>query len=178
MRHDTGGCGYPSIRRSTQACRPLRPPSTTPRVPAADAMRWRIHWTDLLGLNLTDPGFDAAVLSEFRSLLIDADGLVASPCGPGAELIGPVPNGDQWRARSSAKAIDQVGGFPTRSNRQGRHLKTHHQWRDCRAISRSSSSTAPLRVGDLMARNRVETSSHCMTVGRSGLAEPISALKK
>ncbi len=37
---------------------------------AADAVRSRIDWKNLLGLELTDPGFDASVLSEFRSRLV------------------------------------------------------------------------------------------------------------
>ncbi|AIQ89299.1 Transposase IS4 family [Methylobacterium oryzae CBMB20] len=37
---------------------------------AADAVRARIDWKYLLGLDLTDPGFDASVLSEFRSRLV------------------------------------------------------------------------------------------------------------
>ncbi len=37
---------------------------------AADAVRDRLSWTYLLGLGLTDPGFDASVLSEFRTRLI------------------------------------------------------------------------------------------------------------
>jgi transposase len=37
---------------------------------AADAVRSRIDWKYALGLDLTDPGFDASVLSEFRSRLI------------------------------------------------------------------------------------------------------------
>jgi transposase len=37
---------------------------------AADAVRSRINWKYLLGLELTDPGFDASVLSEFRSRLV------------------------------------------------------------------------------------------------------------
>ena len=36
---------------------------------AADAVRGRIDWKYLLGLDLTDAGFDASVLSEFRSRL-------------------------------------------------------------------------------------------------------------
>lgn len=38
---------------------------------AADAVRGRIDWKYLLGLDLTDPGFDASVLSEFRARLIE-----------------------------------------------------------------------------------------------------------
>ncbi len=37
---------------------------------AADAVRSRIDWKYLLGLELADPGFDASVLSEFRSRLV------------------------------------------------------------------------------------------------------------
>ena len=37
---------------------------------AADAVRSRIDWKYLLGLELTDAGFDASVLSEFRSRLV------------------------------------------------------------------------------------------------------------
>ncbi len=37
---------------------------------AADAVRSRLDWKYALALDLTDPGFDASVLSEFRSRLI------------------------------------------------------------------------------------------------------------
>ena len=37
---------------------------------AADAVRGRIDWKYALALELTDPGFDASVLSEFRNRLI------------------------------------------------------------------------------------------------------------
>jgi transposase len=40
---------------------------------AADAVRSRIDWKYLLGLELTDPGFDYSVLSEFRSRLITGE---------------------------------------------------------------------------------------------------------
>lgn len=39
---------------------------------AADAVRSRIDWKYLLGLELTDPGFDFSVLSEFRQRLVAA----------------------------------------------------------------------------------------------------------
>lgn len=38
---------------------------------AAEAVRGRIDWKYLLGLDLTDPGFDASVLSEFRARLVE-----------------------------------------------------------------------------------------------------------
>jgi transposase len=37
---------------------------------AAEAVRARIDWKYLLGLALTDPGFDFSVLSEFRDRLL------------------------------------------------------------------------------------------------------------
>jgi len=40
---------------------------------AADAVRGRIDWKYLLGLELTDAGFDHTVLSEFRSRLREPD---------------------------------------------------------------------------------------------------------
>ena len=39
---------------------------------AAEAVRARIDWKYLLGLELTDPGFDFSVLSEFRDRLLGA----------------------------------------------------------------------------------------------------------
>jgi transposase len=38
---------------------------------AADAVRGRIDWKYALGLALADPGFDASVLSEFRTRLVE-----------------------------------------------------------------------------------------------------------
>ena len=37
---------------------------------AAEAVRARIDWTDALGMEVTDPGFDYSLLSEFRARLI------------------------------------------------------------------------------------------------------------
>lgn len=41
---------------------------------AADAVRSRIDWKYLLGLQLTDAGFDFSVLSEFRDRLLTNEG--------------------------------------------------------------------------------------------------------
>ena len=38
---------------------------------AAEAVRARIDWKHVLGLELTDPGFDASVLCEFRARLVE-----------------------------------------------------------------------------------------------------------
>ena len=40
---------------------------------AADAVRGRIDWKYLLGLELTDPGFDASILCEFRKRLVQGE---------------------------------------------------------------------------------------------------------
>src|SRR6266487_7203001 len=40
---------------------------------AADAVRGRIDWKYALALELTDPGFDASVLSEFRTRLLHGE---------------------------------------------------------------------------------------------------------
>lgn len=40
---------------------------------AADAVRGRIDWKYVLALELTDPGFDASILSEFRTRLIQGE---------------------------------------------------------------------------------------------------------
>lgn len=40
---------------------------------AAEAVRSRIDWKYLLGLELTDPGFDYSVLCEFRARLVSGD---------------------------------------------------------------------------------------------------------
>jgi transposase len=40
---------------------------------AADAVRSRIDWKYVLGLALTDPGFDPTVLSEFRTRLVTVE---------------------------------------------------------------------------------------------------------
>jgi transposase len=53
---------------------------------AADAVRGRLDWKYLLGLELTDAGFDASVLCEFRARLIDrhAEERDAVPAGKSA----------------------------------------------------------------------------------------------
>jgi len=40
---------------------------------AADQVRSRIDWKYLLGMELTDPGFDYSLLSEFRARLVETD---------------------------------------------------------------------------------------------------------
>ena len=69
---------------------------------AADAARSRIDWKHLLGLELADPGFDASVLSEFRSR-------------PSARFAG-CPSGGSLRdgrgRRGGASARHAAGAVP------------------------------------------------------------------
>ena len=74
---------------------------------AADAVRGRIDWKYALSLELTDPGFDHTVLSEFRSRLVagqaeqllldtfltDARTRPAQGAGPAAHRLDPCPGG-------------------------------------------------------------------------------------
>ena len=70
---------------------------------AAEAVRARIDWKYLLGLELTDPGFDHSVLCEFRSRLLDGQRRGA----PAAQAAGGLPE----RAGCSRRA---AGSGPTR----------------------------------------------------------------
>jgi len=77
---------------------------------AADAVRGRIDWKYALGLALDDPGFDASVLSEFRTRLVAGgaeelllDTLLARFREQGllkAHGLDPCPRGDP-RAQSA-----------------------------------------------------------------------------
>src|SRR5262245_4335474 len=72
----------PFARRLSQTGQPAEAPARLALVPvmpcaegladrqAADAVRSRIDWQYALGLELTDPGFNDSVLSEFRARLI------------------------------------------------------------------------------------------------------------
>jgi transposase len=48
---------------------------------AAEAVRSRIDWKYVLGLELTDPGFHHTVLSEFRTRLIAGEAEQLGPAG-------------------------------------------------------------------------------------------------
>jgi transposase len=71
---------------------------------AADALRSCIDWQYVLSLELSDPGFDHTVLSEFRTQLLVGvaeqlllDTLLAQMCEPGSSrAVGasaPTPSG-------------------------------------------------------------------------------------
>jgi transposase len=66
---------------------------------AADAVRGRIDWKYALALELTDPGFDASVLSEFRTRLIQgrAEHLLLEP------LLRRLEDRDLLKARGTQR---------------------------------------------------------------------------
>src|SRR5207248_1158638 len=70
---------------------------------AADAVRARIDWKYLLGLDLTDPGFDDSVLSEFRSRLLagEAEGLLLDQLLDRCKALGLLKAGGKQRTDST-----------------------------------------------------------------------------
>jgi transposase len=70
---------------------------------AADAVRARIDWKYLLGLELTDPGFDDSVLSEFRSRLVagGGEGLLLEKLLDRCQAMGLLKAGGRQRTDST-----------------------------------------------------------------------------
>jgi transposase len=70
---------------------------------AAEAVRARIDWKYLLGLELTDPGFDFSVLSEFRDRLLDgnAEALLLDQLLERCQALGLVKARGQQRTDST-----------------------------------------------------------------------------
>ena len=92
---------------------------------AADAVRARIDWKYLLGLELTDPGFDASVLCEFRSRLLAAAPRSACwrSCSGGARQLrpaqGPRPAAHRRHPRAGLDPRDQPPGAAGRDPARG-----------------------------------------------------------
>ena len=93
---------------------------------AAEAVRSRIDVKYLLGLDLTDPGFDFSVLSEFRSRLLEGEAIEHLPgVGVGqsawqtAYRRHPCPGGDSGDeppgagSRNNARCLERVSGRST-----------------------------------------------------------------
>jgi transposase len=74
---------------------------------AAEAVRARIDWKYALGLELTDPGFDHTVLSEFRCRLVQGQ----------AELGVPIANGQRTTISDKIPAFSAVELLKTHRNR-------------------------------------------------------------
>ena len=71
--------GQPAEALSSRWCWCLQFAESLSDRQAADAVRGRIDWKYALALELTDPGFDASVLSEFRTSHRGADHLLLEP---------------------------------------------------------------------------------------------------
>jgi transposase len=69
----------------------------------ADAVRARIDWKYLLGLELTDPGFDDSVLCEFRSRLLagGGEGLLLDKLLDRCKTLGLLKAGGKQRTDST-----------------------------------------------------------------------------
>src|SRR5919202_3195701 len=83
---------------------------------AADAVRARIDWKYLLGLELSDPGFDASVLSEFRTRLVAGgleqrllDALLTLCRARGWLRAGGRQRTDSTQVLAAARAVQRVG---------------------------------------------------------------------
>ena len=83
---------------------------------AAEAVRARIDWKYALGLELTDPGFDFSVLSEFRARLIDG---AAELHLLDALLAACKARGYLRAARSAADRLDPRAGRLARAEPPG-----------------------------------------------------------
>ncbi|MFD0345825.1 transposase [Kitasatospora aburaviensis] len=82
---------------------------------AADAVRGRIDWKYALNLELTDPGFDYSVLSEFRDRLVagQAEELIMEALLERCHLVGLLKSGgrqrtDSTHVRSAARELNRL----------------------------------------------------------------------
>src|SRR5690348_134726 len=82
---------------------------------AADAVRGRVEWKYLLGLELTDPGFHYSVLSEFRARLIAGgleqellDSLLAACQGQGWIHAGGTQRTDATHVLGAIRAMNRL----------------------------------------------------------------------
>ena len=73
------------------------------RTASADAVRGRIDWKYARGLELTDPGFDHTVLSEFRARLVskDADRLLLDTLLERLQKLGLIKQRGRQRTDST-----------------------------------------------------------------------------
>src|SRR6266571_5112451 len=73
---------------------------------AAEAVRARIDWKYLLSLELTDPGFDFSVLSEFRDRLLagSAEELLLDKLLERCRVLG-LPTADKYRRLDPSTVI-------------------------------------------------------------------------
>jgi transposase len=82
---------------------------------AAEAVRDKLSWKYALGLELTDPGFDASILSEFRTRLVEhelqtraLDLLVARLIDKGLLTAGGKQRTDSTHILAAVRLLNQV----------------------------------------------------------------------
>ena len=88
---------------------------------AAEAVRARIDWKYLLGLELTDAGFDFSVLSEFRARLL-AGGAEARLLD---KLLARCRDRELVKARETAYRCDAGPGSNSRDEPAGTDRRDH-----------------------------------------------------
>nr|WP_083468240.1 transposase [Methylobacterium tarhaniae] len=104
---------------------------------AAEAARGRIDWKDLLGLDLTDPGFDASVLCEFRSR--HHEGCLANSLGRHSSFTADdrlALRSRDPRRQEAFDDVDRLQAPPHRDLRRGSpppdHARGDHAGPGCR----------------------------------------------
>ena len=131
---------------------------------AADQVRARMDWKFLLGLGLDDPGFEASVLSLFRSRLIDTDWnrrrwswLLERLRGLGLLKAGGRQRTDSTHVLASVRTLNRmefVGETP-RAALEALAVAARH---GCRAWSRPSGPSATGRAWTTTASPRAKRS--------------------
>ena len=77
---------------------------------AADAVRGRLDWKYQLGLELTDPGFDASVLSECACTIVGRADRTADRAAAADAMRRRVSAGDR---RTASRSVRRASGSPT-----------------------------------------------------------------
>ena len=89
---------------------------------AAEAVRARIDWKYLLGLDLTDCGFDFSVLSEFRGRLL-AGSRTGATVGPATGVLPDSRTAED--PRPAACRLDPCPGGHPHAQSPGTHRRNH-----------------------------------------------------
>ena len=90
---------------------------------AAEAVRTRLDWKYLLGLELTDPGFDASVLVEFRQRLL-AQGAEVNLAARNPMKVQPLHSAAAGRHGEVARLLVDAGADVS-ARQQGGYTPLH-----------------------------------------------------
>jgi transposase len=82
---------------------------------AAEAVRFRIDWKYALGLSLTDEGFDASALREFRERLVETEAADYFLNLLGGKTLSALSSSSQ----AAWQAISQMNGLGTKNGAFG-----------------------------------------------------------